>query len=65
MSYRAVDVVEESVDLSSGMPVLSARTRTDATIWGARGTWPLSVRMLFAFDGTTWLASSALASVWR
>ncbi|WP_166503521.1 hypothetical protein [Modestobacter italicus] len=45
--------------------MLAARTRTDATIWGASGTWPLSVRMRFVLDGSAWLAASAAASTWR
>jgi uncharacterized protein DUF4440 len=65
MTYSAVTDVEVSVDVSGEAPVLTARTRTEATIWGAHGTWPLQLRIRFAFDGTGWRASDTVASTWR
>jgi hypothetical protein len=65
MTYHAVEDVEVSVDVSGEFPVLTARTRTEATIWGAHGTWPLQLRMQFPQDGSGWLAENTAASVLR
>ena len=65
MAYHAMEDVEVSVDASSGVPVLTARTRTAATIWGASGTWPLQLRISFTHDGTAWVAAGTVASTWR
>ena len=64
MTYHSMEDVDVSVDLSGDAPVVTARTRTVATIWGASGTWPLQLRIRFTFDGTAWLAENAVASVW-
>jgi hypothetical protein len=65
MTYHAMDDVEVSIDVSGPVPVLTARTRTDATIWGGRGTWPLRLRIKFTADGDAWLAARTVASLWR
>jgi hypothetical protein len=44
MAYHSIEDVEVTVDLADELveqPVLTARTRTTATIWRSRGTWPL------------------------
>jgi len=65
MTYHSIEDVEVSIDVSGGFPVLTARTRTDATIWGGSGTWPLQLRIEFVVIGTTCLAANTVASVWR
>jgi hypothetical protein len=65
MTYHAMDDVQVSIDTSGRSPVLTARTRTEATIWGGYGTWPLQLRIEFTFDGTAWVAGNTVASVWR
>jgi hypothetical protein len=65
MTYHSMADVAVDVDVSAGTPVLTARTRTAATIWGGHGTWPLQLRTRFTSDGTGWLAADTLASVWR
>ena len=47
MTYHAMEDVDVSVDASSGVAALTARTRTEATIWGAHGTWPLQLQITF------------------
>jgi hypothetical protein len=64
MTYSSVEDVEVSVDVYEGAPVITARTRTAATIWGASGTWPLRLRITFTHDGTAWVAASTVASTW-
>jgi hypothetical protein len=44
--------------------VFTVRTVTEATIWGAHGTWRLRLRISYAYDGESWLATSAVASTW-
>jgi Domain of unknown function (DUF4440) len=65
MAYHAMEDVDVSVDASSAVPVLTARTRTEATIWGASGTWPLQLRISFAHEGSAWVAVGTVASTWR
>jgi hypothetical protein len=65
MAYHAMEDVDVSVDASSGVPVLTARTRTEATIWGAHGTWPLQLRITFTPEGSSWVAAGTVASTWR
>jgi len=45
-------------------PVLTARTRTDATIWGGRDTWPLQLEIHVTHDTGKWLAAYSIASTW-
>jgi hypothetical protein len=65
MTYHAMADVDVSVDVSGDAPVVTARTRTEATIWGASGTWPLQLRISFAHDGTSWVATGTVATTWR
>jgi Domain of unknown function (DUF4440) len=65
MSYHAMTDVDVSVDVSGEAPVVTARTRTAATIWGATGTWPLQLRIAFTRDGGAWVAAGTVASTWR
>jgi ketosteroid isomerase-like protein len=65
MTYHSMEDVEVSVDLSGDAPVVTARTPTAATIWGASGTWPLQLRISFAHDGSGWVAAGTVASTWR
>jgi hypothetical protein len=66
MSYHAIQNVDVTVDVDAdtGTPVLIARTRTEATIWGSHGTWPLRLRIRFSGTGGSWLASDTVASTW-
>jgi uncharacterized protein DUF4440 len=65
MTYHEMEDVAVSVDASSGVPVLTARTRTVATIWGASGTWPLQLQITFERAGASWVAAGTVASTWR
>jgi hypothetical protein len=65
MTYHSMEDVDVFVDVSGEAPVVTARTRTAASIWGASGTWPLQLRISFAHDGTAWVAAGAVASTWR
>jgi hypothetical protein len=65
MSYCSMEDVEVSVDLAATAPVVTARTRTSATIWGASGTWPLQLRITFIHEDSAWVASGTVASTWR
>src|SRR3954454_16108731 len=65
MTYHSMEDVDVAVDVSGEAPVVTARTRTAATIWGASGTWPLRLRISFAHDGTSWVATGTVATTWR
>jgi len=65
MTYHSMDDVGLSVeDTDTGNPVLTVRTRTDATIWGGRGRWPLQLEIHFVHEGTAWIAARTVASTW-
>ena len=65
MTYHSMEDVDVDVDVSGDAPVVTARTRTAATIWGASGTWPLQLRISFVHEGTAWVAAGTVASTWR
>jgi ketosteroid isomerase-like protein len=65
MTYHSMEDVDVSVDVSGDAPVVTARTRTEATIWGTSGTWPLQLRISFAHEGSAWVAVGTVASTWR
>ena len=64
MTYHSMVDVDVSTDASSGSPVLTARTRTEATIWGSHGTWPLQLRIAFTHAEGAWIAAGTVASTW-
>jgi hypothetical protein len=65
MTYHSMRDVTVSVeDADTNEPVLTADTRTDATIWGSRGTWPLRLEVHFARHDHTWKATRSVASTW-
>jgi hypothetical protein len=60
MTYHAIEDVEVTVSSS----VLTVRSRTEATIWGGHGTWPLRLRIRFVAVDGDWLAAETVASTW-
>jgi hypothetical protein len=64
MTYHSMVDVDVDVDAFSGSPVLTARTRTEATIWGAHGTWPLQLRITFTHADGAWIAAGTVATTW-
>jgi hypothetical protein len=64
MTYHAIDDVDVWVDIEDGAPVVTARSRTTATIWGSRGTWPLQLRITLTNEAGSWRAADTAASTW-
>jgi Domain of unknown function (DUF4440) len=67
MTYHSIqDVDARVVDAKAdpGAPVVVARTRTDATIWGGRGLWRLQLEIHFTQHDGLWLAERTVASTW-
>lgn len=65
MTYHSMsDVTLDVVDTDTRTPTLTVRTRTDATIWGSRGLWPLQLEISFVYDGSQWRAVRTVASTW-
>jgi hypothetical protein len=62
MTYHTIEDIHLSVDVAGDTPVVTARTRPEATIWGAPSAWPLQLRIRFTRHGAAWLASDAVAS---
>jgi hypothetical protein len=64
MAYHVIEDVEVVVHVDDTAPVLTVRSRTEATIWGTHGRWPLRLRIRFTRVGGSWLASDTVASTW-
>jgi hypothetical protein len=64
MAYHSVEDAAVSVELDHGAPTLTARTLTDATIWGIRGTWRLQLRTTYVRKDGQWKAAATRASTW-
>lgn len=64
MQYHRMETVEATVTTEGTTPGLSARTLTDATIWGARATWRLTLRSSFEPRGNEWVIARTVASIW-
>ena len=64
MQYHRMETVEVTVDAEGAVPELTARTVTDATIWGARATWRLTLRSWFEPHEDDWVVARTVASTW-
>jgi hypothetical protein len=64
MQYHRMKTVEATHSTDGTVPVLTARTVTDATIWGARATWRLTLRSWFEPRGDGWVITRTIASTW-
>ena len=62
MQYHRMETVQAIV--STEGPALTARTLTDATIWGSRGTWRLTLQSWFEPRGDGWVIGRTVASTW-
>jgi hypothetical protein len=54
----------DAIETGQTVPALTARTFTDATIWGARATWRLTLRSWFEPRGDDWVITRTVASTW-
>ncbi|MCA4135258.1 nuclear transport factor 2 family protein [Arthrobacter sp. M4] len=64
MRYHRMETVEATSNPEGTAPALTVRTLTDATIWGSRATWRLTLHATFeARDGEVTVAR-AIASTW-
>jgi LPS sulfotransferase NodH len=64
MQYHRMETVEATLGTDATVPELTARTRTDATIWGSRATWRLTLRSWFEPHGDGWVIARTVASTW-
>jgi hypothetical protein len=64
MQYHRMETVEATLSTEGSVPVLTARTLTDATIWGSRATWRLTLRSWFEQRGDGWVITRTVASTW-
>jgi len=64
MQYHRMETVEATSSPVGTAPGLIARTLTDATIWGSRATWRLTLRSWFEPRGEEWLVARTVASTW-
>jgi hypothetical protein len=62
MQYHRMETVGTITE--GAVPALTARTRTDATIWGSRATWRLTLRSWFEPRGGGWVITRTVASTW-
>jgi hypothetical protein len=64
MQYHRMGTVEATHGTDPTVPELTARTHTDATIWGSRATWRLTLRSWFEPHGDGWVITRTVASTW-
>ena len=64
MQYHRMGTVEAIISAEGTTPGLTARTLTDATIWGSRATWRLTLRSWFEPRGDDWVVARTVASIW-
>jgi hypothetical protein len=64
MEYHGMDTIETVVAFDGETPVLTARTMTDATIWGMHGNWKLQLRIFYTLQDGLWVAAQTIASAW-
>jgi hypothetical protein len=64
MHYHRMETVEATSGTDATVPELTARTLTDATIWGSRATWRLTLRSWFEPRGDGWVITRTVASTW-
>ena len=64
MQYHRIETVEATFNSEGTVPGLAARTLTDATIWGSRATWRLTLRSWFEPHGEEWVIARTVASTW-
>jgi hypothetical protein len=64
MQYHRIETAEATFNSDGTAPGLTARTLTDATIWGARGTWRLTLRSSFVPHAEEWVIARTVASPW-
>jgi len=56
--------VELAVALDGDQAQLTARTLTEATIWGGHGNWRLQLKLTYERRNEEWIALDSVASVW-
>lgn len=64
MQYHRMETVEATLNAEGTTPGLTARTLSDATIWGSRSTWRLTLRSWFEPRGDGWVIARTVASTW-
>jgi hypothetical protein len=64
MQYHRIETVEATFNSEGTAPGLTSRTLTDATIWGSRATWRLTLRSWFEPRGDDWVIARTVASTW-
>ncbi len=64
MHYHRMETVEATLGADVTLPGLTARTLTDATIWGSRATWRLTLRSWFEPRGDGRVIARTVASTW-
>lgn len=64
MQYHRMETVEATPSPEGTTPGLTARTLTDATIWGSRATWRLTLRSWFEPRDEEWVIARTVASTW-
>ena len=62
--YHDIDVESVTVEVAGRTAHLVGRTRTDATVYGARSTWPLQLAQDYRSAGDRWLVSRSVATTW-
>lgn len=64
MQYHRMETLEAASSSVGSQPRLTARTLTDATIWGSRATWRLTLQSCFESRNKKSVITRTIASTW-
>lgn len=64
MQYHRMETLETTSSPEASLPGLTARTLTDATIWGSRATWRLTLHSHFECRNDECVITGTVASTW-
>jgi hypothetical protein len=64
MQYHRMETLETTSSPEGSPPGLTARTLTDATIWGSRATWRLTLQSHFECRNDECVITGIVASTW-
>lgn len=62
--YHRIEEQHVTVDVAGDTAVLSARTFTDATVYGSRATWRLVLTQHYRRIDGRWTTNRAVATTW-
>lgn len=64
LTYHSFELVSVTAQVTDSSATMTARTISDATLYGERHQWKLEIRQTFIKTGGRWLASRSFVTQW-